>query len=248
MIAHERHSLILSLLSQRKRMTAADIQVETGASAATLRRDLEFLASQDLLVRLHGVVLHPSVASGEPSLVQKMGMSLRAKQRIGEKAANLVGEGETVFIDSGSTCLEVARQLRSRPDLSIITNSLAVIAGHEHFKARLIVVGGERRAVSGALVGEIAGESIRALRADIAFLGASGLDMADGPGTTELMEKSIKATWIARARRKVLVCDASKWSAAASFVFAPWESFTDFVTDQPPEKTFKKHSPKIHLS
>jgi DeoR/GlpR family transcriptional regulator of sugar metabolism len=247
MIAHERHSLILSLLMQRKRLSVAEIQRKAGVSAATLRRDLDFLASQDLLVRLHGVVLHPSIAHSEPSLVQKMGMALRAKQRIGQAAAQFVGKSATVFIDSGTTCLEVARHLRSRPDLTIITNSLAILSGHEHFRARLIVVGGERRAVSGALVGDLAGDSIMNLRADVAFVGASGLDVDDGPGTTELLEKSIKAAWITRSQRKILVCDASKWNAAATFVFTPWAKLTDFVTDRLPAETLQKKHPKIHI-
>jgi DeoR/GlpR family transcriptional regulator of sugar metabolism len=247
MIAHDRHRLILSLLVKEKRLTVVSLQAATKVSPATLRRDLDFLASRDLLVRVHGAVLHPSAARGEPSLLQKLGLAVRAKQKIGSFAAGLAKDAGTVFLDSGTTCLEVARHLRSRADLTIITNSLPVIASHEHFKARLVVVGGERRAVSGALVGDLAREAIDNLRADVAFVGASGLDPLDGPGTTEISEKTIKAAWLERSRRRVLVCDATKWQVAAAFVFAPWKNFTDFVCDLALPQNSPPNPPTMHI-
>jgi len=248
MIAHERRSRILAHVAKRLRAESAELLELTGASPATLRRDLDFLEAQDLLVRVHGAVLHPSAASGEPSLVQKAGEAVEAKRRIGAAAAALAGPGATVFVDSGTTCLEVARVLRERADLTIITNSLAVAAGHDLFKARLVVTGGERRALSGALVGPLADEALGGLRADVAFVGASGLDAAAGPGTTEPGERRIKAAWVAGARRAVLVCDAGKWAASAAFVFARWGDFTDFVTDRRPPAGFGPKKLKIHIA
>ena len=247
MIAHERHSFILSLLARKKRAQLSGLQEATGASPATLRRDVDFLASQNLLVRLHGAVLHPSVAQQEPSLLQKRGLAVQAKRRIGATAAALVADHQTVFLDSGTTCLEVARHLRENPTLTLVTNSLPIVAGYPQFQARLIVLGGEQRSVSGALVGEAALEALSHWRADVAFVGASGLDATSGPGTTELSEKSIKAAWLERARRQVLVCDATKWSVASAVIFAPWEKFTDMVTDRPPPKKISNRKLSIHL-
>ena len=248
MIAHERRSRILALLAERKRAEFSELLDLSGTSPATLRRDLDFLEGKDLLVRVHGAVLHHSAALGEPSLVQKAGLAVAAKRRIGEFAASLVSAGATVFVDSGTTCLEVARVLRERPDLTLVTNSLAVVAGHELFKARLVVIGGERRALSGALVGPLATEAVEGLRADIAFVGASGLDPGSGPGTTELGEKQIKVGWVARSRRRVLLCDAGKWESAAAFLFARWADFTDFVTDRQPPRDFAPKKLNIHIS
>lgn len=246
MIAHERHQRILQFLSQKGRAGAAELQRLTGASAATLRRDLDFLSGQDLLVRQHGAVLHPSTASSEPSLLQKEQSAVEAKRRIAARAEKLVPPGATVFIDSGTTCLEAARILRCRADLTIITNSLPVIAGHEQFQAKLIVLGGERRALSGALVGSLASATLSTLRADVALIGASGLDAKSGPGTTELLEKDIKAAWICQSRRPILLCDASKWKSASAVGFAAWNEIRDFVTDRKPPLISK--STKIHIA
>jgi len=248
MIAHERHHRMLGFLEKHRRAGLADLLGLTGASPATLRRDLDFLSGQDLVVRQHGVVLHPSAAAAEPSLLQKSQSGLLAKRKIATRAAKLVPEGATVFVDSGTTCLEVSRILRSRPSLTIITNSLPVIAAHEQFQAKLIVVGGERRDVSGALVGSLASGAFSALKADVALIGASGLDVDSGPGTTELLERDIKTAWIRNARRVVLLSDGSKWASAAAIGFASWGEVTDLVTDCKPPAGFRPLTTKIHLS
>ncbi len=248
MIAPERREKILSILTKRKRVGAMELQNLTGASPATLRRDLDFLEGQDLVVRIHGAVLHPSVASAEPNLLQKSRSAVEAKRKIATLAAGLVRSGTTVFVDSGTTCMEAARLLRTRSDLTIITNSLPVIAGHEQFHAKLIVIGGERRSVSGALVGCLASAGMSGIKADLALIGASGLDPASGPGTTELLERDIKRAWIKNARRTVLLCDAGKWASASAMGFAPWGDISDFVTDHKPPASFRPKTTKIHIS
>lgn len=248
MIAHERHQRILDILEKRQRAGASELQSLTKASAATLRRDLDFLEGKDLVVRIHGAVLHPSIAAAEPSLLQKSHSAMDAKRKIASIAAGLVPGGSTVFVDSGTTCLEASRLLRMRPDLTLITNSLPVIASHEHFCAKLVVIGGERRPLSGALVGSLTSAGMRGIKADIALIGASGLDPESGPGTTELMEREIKAAWIKNARRTILLCDAGKWAAASAFGFAQWEDISDFVSDRNSPATFRPKTTKIHIS
>jgi DeoR/GlpR family transcriptional regulator of sugar metabolism len=248
MIAHERHQKILSSLAKRKHVGAAELQSLTGASAATLRRDLDFLASKDLLVRIHGAVLHPSTAAAEPSLLQKSRSSVEAKRKIAVAAAGMIPIGATVFVDSGTTCLEVGRLLRARADLTLVTNSLPMIAGHEQFRAKLIVIGGERRAVSGALVGGLANAGMNCIKADIALIGASGLDPESGPGTTELLERDIKASWIKNARRTILLCDSGKWASASAMGFATWDDIDAFVTDCAPPNSFRPITTKVHIS
>ncbi len=248
MIAHARHQKILAILEKRRRAAASALQSATGSSPATLRRDLDFLERQDLLVRVHGAVLHPSVAAAEPSLLQKSRSAIGAKRSIACAAADLIPRGATLFIDSGTTCLEAARLLRGRPDLTIITNSLPVIAGHEQFSARLVVIGGERRALSGALAGNLAAAGLASLKADIALIGASGLDPVSGPGTTELLERDIKASWIRNARRTILLCDAGKWAFASAVGFARWADIGDFITDRRPPSGFQPKTTKVHIS
>jgi DeoR/GlpR family transcriptional regulator of sugar metabolism len=136
-----------------------------------------------------------------------------------------------VYIDSGTTCLEVARLLLDRRDLTIVTNSIPLLQLGTQAKARVVGVGGEVRAVSLALVGGLALEWLRALRFDVAVLAASGLDAAEGASTTELSEAAVKQLAAARATKRLLVSHAAKWNKPAAVAFAGWDRFHLFITD-----------------
>ena len=248
MFAHARHHTILSLVQKHRSIDVGTLRELLHISSATLRRDLACLEQSDLIVRVHGGVMLPGEATGEPSFSQKAGVEVKAKRKIAERVAAGIPAGSTVFVDSGTTCLEAGRLLRSREDLTIITNSLPLIAGHEQFRAKLLVLGGERRGVSGALVGDLARTSTGNLRADISLIGASGLHPLDGAGTTELMETAIKRDWIARATRSFLLADASKWHQITAVRFAEWNEFTEFYTDKAPAAGFRKGKLKVIIS
>lgn len=245
MFAHERQEKILSLLAKHRRMEVQTLIGILGVSAATLRRDLALLDRKDRVVRVHGGVYHPGAVTGEPSFGQKSTMSVKSKRLIAEAVAASIPDNATVFVDSGTTCLGAGRLLRTRSDLTIITNSLPLIASHEQFRARLLVLGGEMRSVSGALVGDLALSALSRLRADVALIGASGLHAHDGVGTTELMETAVKREWILRSERTVLLADSSKWARTTLVSFAKWDEFDEFYTDKKPPESFRKNKLKI---
>lgn len=245
MFAQERHGRIVALLEKRRRMEVRELLAILGVSSATLRRDLTFLGRSDRVVRVHGGVLHPGAVKGEPNLDQKAATAVKAKRLIAESVVATISGKATVFIDSGTTCLEAGRLLRSRSDLTIITNSLPLIATHRQFRARLLVLGGEMRSVSGALVGDLAISALGRVRADIALIGASALDPRDGPGTTEPLETAVKREWISRSRRTILLADCTKWSHSTLVTFADWEEFDEFHTDRKPPVPFRRPGLKI---
>ena len=234
MFAHERQAGILALLRKRRRLDVRELADTLAISPATLRRDLSLLDRNNLVRRVHGGVLLPDDGTEEASLRQKAGTGARAKRRIAARVAESIPPGATVFVDGGTTCLEAGLLLRQRADLTLVTNSLPLIAGYDRFAARLIVLGGERRAVSGALVGSLALDALDRLRADVALIGASGLHPRDGVSTTEPLEAAIKRQWIKKSRRACLLADASKWRQPAAIRFAAWSDFDDFYTDAKP--------------
>lgn len=248
MFAHERQRKILSLLEKERRLPVQGLMDVLKVSPATLRRDLTLLEKNDRLVRIHGGIVHPSDVADEPSFREKTALAVKAKRAIGVAVAATIREGATVFIDSGTTCLEAGRLLRGRRDLTIITNSLPLLATHEQFRAKLLVLGGERRGVSGALIGDLAMTSLSRLRADVALIGASALHLEDGAGTTELTETEIKRQWIARSRRTVLLADATKWSEHTMVSFAAWPDFDEFFTDRKPPGRLPGNSARVVLA
>lgn len=248
MFAHERHREILKLLRKHRRMDVQALAEQLEISPATLRRDLSHLDRTDQVLRVHGGVMIPEGKPDEASLGQKSASAAKAKRRIAAKVAEEIPEGATVFIDGGTTCLEAGILLRQRADLTIITNSLPLIASYERFEAKLMVLGGERRVVSGALVGSLAIDALSRLRADIALIGASGLHPSEGASTTELLETAIKREWIQRAKHSFLLADATKWQQHAAIRFAAWSQFAIFFTDKPPPTAIKQNSLKTIIA
>jgi len=123
----ERQKQILSLLTRQGRLSVAEIVTQFAISEATARRDLESLASQGKAQRVHGGVISVEKAPPELPILEREDEQPDEKKRIGLSAANLIVDKETVFLGSGTTVLEVARNLRNRKNLTVITNSLPVL-------------------------------------------------------------------------------------------------------------------------
>ncbi len=230
MFTAERQRALVDLLEQKRRLSNGELEKALRVSPATLRRDLAELEAERKLIRFHGGAAHPAYLTGEPSLEEKSQSSRAEKQAIAAAAAALVEPRATIFLDAGTTCLEIGRALIGRQDLTIIANSIAFAQLAREGAARVICLGGEVRGVTAALVGPLALAWVSQLNASLAFIGASGLG-ADGPSTTELSEAAIKQEMIARARTAVLVADAAKWAAPSVVRVAAWPAFSHFVTD-----------------
>jgi DeoR family transcriptional regulator, fructose operon transcriptional repressor len=230
MFTRERHRQIVDFIDKKRRASFDELRRLVKVSPATLRRDLTLLEAELRLVRVHGGVMHPQFLNGEPSFEKKSHEAVRAKQAIARAAAELIKAEATVFLDAGTTCLEVGRFLMSQKGLVIITNSAKFLHVAEGAAAKVVCVGGDLRAITGALVGSFALSWLEALRADVAVVGASGLSADEGPSTTELSEASMKQTFIRRAKSTILVADASKWQKPSCVRFASWNQIGAWVT------------------
>lgn len=230
MFTAERQRALLDLLERKRRMSNGALEKALRISPATLRRDLTELEAEQKVVRFHGGAAHPAYLTGEPSLEEKSQSSRAEKQAIAAAAVALVEARSTIFLDAGTTCLEIGRALIGRQDLTIIANSIAFAQLAREGAARVICLGGEVRGVTAALVGPLALAWVSQLNARLAFIGSSGL-ASDGPSTTELSEAAIKQEMITRAGAAVLVADASKWNSPSVVRIAPWSAFSHFISD-----------------
>jgi DeoR family fructose operon transcriptional repressor len=228
----ERHRQILRLLAERGRLTSSEVRSRLGVSAATARRDFTDIAGAGLATRARGALLPHDFSLVEPPYPRKSERAVNTKVRLGLAAAELVPEDGTVFIDAGTTCLEVGRALLGRPALRIFTNSVPLLSLAGDSAATLTSVGGQVRPMSLALTGGLAQSWLENLRFDVAVVGASGLDPSAGASTTEVAEAAVKSEALRRARRRILVAHSEKWGRPSALRFAPWGAFTDFVTDR----------------
>jgi DeoR/GlpR family transcriptional regulator of sugar metabolism len=250
MFAHERLSRIRKLVRKHRRMTFVELQKHVAVSPATLRRDLGELESAGDLIRVHGGILDPAYVRSEVSFDERMVRHRAAKLAIAQAAAALVPPGATVLVDAGSTCLEAGKALVGRSDVKLITPSVALLEASLLGQVSVICLGGELRKVSGALTGGAALGALDSISADIAFIGATGLEPDKGCSTTDLSETDMKRAMLARARRKVLLADLSKWRHASTVRFAAWSDFDDWIVDRLPLrgelKPVKKCGVRVH--
>ena len=231
MLTAERHRAILRLLAEQGRITVAQIAQRFDISHATARRDAVQLAGAGQAARAHGGLLPANFFSSEPHFRAKADRQTGLKARIARKAADLLPHEGNVFVDSGTTCLEVGRLLLERPDLRVFTNSIPLLGHATEARATLTAIGGEARKVSLALTGALAQSWLAHLRFDSAVIGASGLDLVNGAYTTEIHEAAVKAEVLRRSTHRMLVADAEKWNRPAAVHFAPWSAFTAVVTN-----------------
>jgi DeoR/GlpR family transcriptional regulator of sugar metabolism len=229
-LTDERRALILDRLHTQGRVLAADLTAELAVSPDTIRRDLRELDDAGALRRVHGGAL-PRHGDAEPFAARARRAPL-AKATIARRAAQLVRDGDVVVLDGGTTTLEVARGLR--PDLraTVVTTSPPIaleLASHPGLE--VTVIGGTLRARSLVAVGADAVQSLRAVRADVVFLGICGLHPQIGVTTNDIEERHVKAAMIEGAASVVALADHDKLGTAMPFVVAPLREVTHLVTD-----------------
>jgi len=232
LLALERSQQILSLLEQHGALSNAALARTLGVSTMTVRRDVLDLEHRGLLRRVHGGVEHATLPDAGFSLRSRQQRG--AKRAIGQAAAALVQDGETVYLDAGSTALELALSLRSRPleRVRIVTHAINIaheFAGLKGFS--LIQVGGEIFGQTFAATGPLALETLISLRFDRLFLGAQGFGMEEGISDSNLLEVEVKKAAIRQAREVILLADASKWRRVSFARVAPLSAVSMLITD-----------------
>jgi DeoR/GlpR family transcriptional regulator of sugar metabolism len=235
----ERQKQILSLLSQQGRLSVAEIVTQFSISEATARRDLETLASQGKAQRVHGGVIAVEQAPPELPILERESEQADEKTRIGRAAASLVGNNETVFLGSGTTVLEIARNLRSHKNLTVITNSLPVInilAGNKEIT--VVSLGGMLRESELSFIGHITEQALVEVRADKVFMGTRGVSLEHGLTNDYLQETLTDRAILKSGREVIIVADHTKVNRVATVLLAPLSQMHTFVTDSKSDKKF----------
>jgi DeoR family transcriptional regulator, aga operon transcriptional repressor len=238
MINGERQRKILEIISDEGRGLVKDLASRLQTSQVTIRKDLDNLHSEGLLQRSHGGAL--PVRTGallDPSLREKGKQHRKEKQRIAEAAAGLVKEGDCVILDSGTTTTAVAKALRNRGRLTVITNAVNIAVELAGTSIDVILTGGILRQNSFSLVGPLAEETLDRLSADICFLGVDGFDVHYGPTTPNLLEAKVNREMIKISRRTVLLCDSSKFGRRSLSQIATSSAIHLVITDNKIPKT-----------
>ena len=237
MLARHRQSLILQAVRSDGSARVSDLTQRLGVSDMTIRRDLEVLARDGLVEKVHGgAVLPGTPASHEPSFDAKLVLERPEKTAIARTAASLVTPGTAVALAAGTTTFALAQCLLDVPGLTIVTNSLRVTnlfngtRGLDGTSDSVVLTGGVRTP-SDALVGPIADLTVRSLHFDLLFLGCHGFDADAGLTTPNLAEAETNRTFIRVARRVVVLADHTKWGLVSLSSFARLDEVDVLITD-----------------
>lgn len=227
----ERQTQILDLLTRAGSLSVAEIVEQFSISEATARRDLDALASDGKLQRVHGGAVSLRKAPPEPPILQREAEQREEKQRVGRAAAGLIGDGETVFLGSGTTVLEVASNLKNRPSLTVITNSLPVLNTLCGLPGiTLIALGGLLRESELSFIGHITEQALAELRADRVIIGIHAISLENGLTNDYLPETMTDRAILGAGREVIVVADHTKLNTVAASFLAPLNSVNRLVT------------------
>lgn len=232
LLIDERREHLLARIQRDGRILISEASSALGISRITIRKDLDYLASKGLIRRSHGgAISMQGVTLLDPSLSEKEQKQLPEKQRIAAAAAALVSEGLCIVLDSGTTTTAIARELRRFSHLTVITNALNIATELAATNFEIILTGGSLRKNSSSLVGPLAEDALREVRADILFLGVDGFNVKSGVMTPNLLESRVNRAMIQAAQRVVAVCDSTKFSRRSLALIAPTSAIHTVITD-----------------
>lgn len=245
-----RRSAILQLLKANSNVSVSQLSRQFGVSEVTIRKDLNLLKGRKLLIRTRGGAIVNSSAehADEKSIKYKRLANYREKKAIGRAAAELIEDGDTIIIDSGTTALQVACNLHKFNNLTILTNALNVaqeVLSYKRFN--VILLGGNIRSASESAVGALAEQNLKMFYCDKLFLGVDSFSVENGLSTPSVEEANINQIMIQRSRKVIAVFDSSKVNKRALAFITMLDNIDSVVTDEGMDKTTRSQLKSMNI-
>ncbi len=246
MLAEDRRKILLEKVAQRGSLSVADAEAHLNVSRMTIHRDLDVLADEGLLRKVHGgaVALTQDAASVSPEkwlarpFEERQPIAARAKQAIARHVAKMIGSAHTLLIDASSTSFGLGEALAksNQPaERYVVTGGLPLFGAllQSGGDIRVALHGGEPHARTGSLVGPLAEASLREMRFDWAIVSAAGLMVEEGIVYEATQEEAIlKRTYLCQARKSILAMDSSKVNSSGPYKLADFKAFDALVTEK----------------
>lgn len=232
MLKEARYSIILETVNERLFVSFHDLMKLTNSSESTIRADLVELASEGKLIRLRGgaQAIDKDQISYELGNETKMGIEIDAKKRIAQQASNLIKDRSTVYIDAGTTTLQLIDFIKAK-DISIVTNSLSIAKKAKLKGYKVYVIGGDIKLSTDAFVGSLAQDIVTRFSFDMGFFGCNGIDFIQGITTPEVEEAIIKQTAMSKCKKIYILADHTKFGVKTAVTFHPFIG-EEIITDK----------------
>ena len=229
----ERHNKILKTLERLRTVSVQELKDRLDVSEVTVRKDLSFLEDEGLIIRTHGGARLAQDANRMRTLSLRERENPELKRAIARRAAQLIEEGDTVYLDSGSTCQALAEEIRdARRSVRVITNALPImniLAPAE--SVVLFTIGGSFRREAGSFVGPLSLANLSDYQIETGFVGTTGFDGKGVFSSQNVIESQLKKAVLAASKRRIVLADATKADVRAFSVFARPGDVDILITD-----------------
>ncbi len=227
-----RRSKIIEILNKRNNISVSEISKDFDISEVSVRNDLSHLEKKGLLIRTRGGAISKQPTNFDLNLNQRLKHNYKQKQHIGKRAVDFIKNGSTVIMDSGSTVIEVARNIKAKKNIKLITNSLPIaeiVADNNEIE--VIIAGGTLRPEMRSLVGMMSEKTIMNYHCDLAILGTDSIDSEMGIFTQLENEASLTQTMMKVSTKTIVVTDSSKFGKKSFIKIADISEIDILITD-----------------
>lgn len=237
MLPAERQIKIINIVNEQGAVSVEDLAETLAVSPMTIRRDLEKLGRSGLLSRTHGGAVPVGFISNEENYDQKTVYNKKAKADIAKVGAGLINEGDSIFLDAGTTTYEIGLLLKDYTSLTVVTNDLKIALSLLDTQVKLILCGGTVQNVTGSTLGHLAEEVLNNIKVNKSFIGTSCINEGFDLMTPTLEKAFIKRAGINIASKSYLLADDNKFYHQALFKVVNLSKFTGIITN----KQFSEH-------
>ncbi len=246
LVAVERKEYILQLLDAKGKVKTTDLSKALNVSSETIRRYLEELENEKRLKRAYGGAIKVAYDMGEPEHLNRMVLYANEKNRIGELAASLVKDNDTIAIDEGTTNLQVIKHLMGKKDLKIITSSypaLTALINYENqgvFQGEIIFIGGKIDSKHLRVSGAISVQIMNQFCVDKAFISTEGILDDFGISSYDLDKALLSKKFVENSKESIVVCDHSKIGVRNFYKIADFKDIDIIISDVKAPKSWNK--------
>ncbi|MDY6268571.1 MAG: DeoR/GlpR family DNA-binding transcription regulator [Selenomonadaceae bacterium] len=244
----DRRERVLQDLIEKRRVSIEELARELDVSTMTIRRDLRRLADEDVVTLVHGGAVYNEGSAYLPAMSVRERQMRREKSLIAEYCASHIPEGSAVYLDNGSTTVEIADALRGKQNIAVLSHSLPVLNILSNAKnIQLVSIPGIYELNAKGFFGDLAIRMIRQFRIDIAFLGVTAVDTEDGVMSAVFYEQALKKALIERARKKILAIDHTKIGGSSFLKVCDLKDIDGIVTDRLANPSFLKSAARLGI-
>ncbi|HEV3211670.1 MAG TPA: DeoR/GlpR family DNA-binding transcription regulator [Chthoniobacterales bacterium] len=254
MTSELRHTAIIDLLKQQGKAKVEELSERLSVSEVTIRKDLTRLEEQGLLERIHGSAIISQRSRFNIAFLERLRLHAPAKALIAQAAASRIQEGDSIILDAGTTTLSLARALAEKRYNSLLVMTSSMPAALELSKGNhdILLVGGQVRNHSLALIGPMTIKNLANYHADRAFIGTSGISLTHGYSTPNALDAQVKEAMIRSAEETYVLADSSKFGHDCLVSFASIAGVHLVITDSgiPAEyiKEFRKRGIRYQIA